>query len=746
MYWLNWASRKVLSRDPLYLPRRIGYAARKRIVDRGFRIDPDRDMFGEEVPADPAGLIEYFQNRKEPGFHFSAADLEKIVEGIPREEREKTILEGEKILQNQFTFRGIGPVVLDPVDWSITPVPAEFSGWRYDLNRHFYFATLGFAYWYTGDPRYTNKFFELSSFWLKKNPVEQGIPGWDDPFEVAARMNGWIWAYFLFLFTKKWEPGNHWEFLRSLGGLSEYLYRVIEYHNPGNHILLEAKTLALCAGLFPEFLGATKWRRKAWRIIDRELERQVCRDGVHAERSTMYHRIVAGELGELLLFCIRNHYAHDRLRETVYRMAEFLDWVTGEIEESPVLGDGYRQDSYFRFWAPGIARAVCRKEPVSYPESSDLIEQTLWALGTRASAKATEAGGRRYPEALGKDFPEGGYFISRWDWGQAASILVWDCGPVGYRANPYHGHLDALSFVLTVKGIQFLIDPGIDELSIKRNRRLRSTAAHNTVVIDGENQSILASLDHRNEVWSPAEAKLRLWGTCPEFDVMTGEHDGYSRLKHPVLHRRTIISMRGKYWLLVDRLEGEGRHTMEQRFHLAPGIRIHPGFSKERIVLRKQSVALFFYTVPFRGEEPDRNGLVFEEGIAGLFPSRIDPIDVINIKRETTLPLEMAVVLAPEEVGIGKVVSQLAAGEEKAFSVIEIQAKDFKDEIWVGQKMFRDGLGKEWRSDADFVLLRESHQEGLEAWAIGVKRLEREGRRILEEEKRVSIYFFKPGK
>ena len=68
-----------------------------------------------------------------------------------------------------------------------------------------------------------------------------------------------------------------------------------------------------------------------------------------------------------------------------------------------------------------------------------------------------------------------------------------------------------------------LIDPGTSERDPELRNKLRGTPSHNTVVIDGENQFILA---RGNEVWNPAQAKLLFWGSVPEGDVMVGYHDG----------------------------------------------------------------------------------------------------------------------------------------------------------------------------------------------------------------------------
>src|SRR5206468_10664578 len=56
------------------------------------------------------------------------------------------------------------------------------------------------------------------------------------------------------------------------------------------------------------------------------------------------------------------------------------------------------------------------------------------------------------------------------------------------------------------------------------------------------------------------------------FDVLTASHSGYMRLPQPVRHRRTICFRKDPFaWLVLDVLEGEGRHRVESFLHLAAG-------------------------------------------------------------------------------------------------------------------------------------------------------------------------------
>jgi uncharacterized heparinase superfamily protein len=519
--------------------RRLSYSIKKRFVDWTFFLQwrNSRNVFKSHVAGTSHALLSYFRNRKTRQFHFCREEIDEVCSLIPSFKKEETIRAAEDVVHHRFTFRGQDPIFLNPVDWVYSPI--EGPGWTADLNRHFFFSQLGFAYWYTKDSRFAQTFIELSSNWIESNIKKLGKLSWDDPFEVAARVNAWIWAYFLFLHSPDWNAKSHYQFLSALGKLTEYLYQIIEHHAPGNHILLEAKALALCAELFPEFKGAQRWAKKAWRILKRETHVQICSDGVHAERSTMYHRIVAGELSELMLLCLRNSIRQlDNLPNVVEKMSEFEAWISSEDGYVPLFADSYLNDTYLRFSAPAIAAAM-RDDGTIMSTLLDPEDQTYWALGVEKLRqiriiKSTPS----LKKIPAKAFSAGGYFVSRSDWGQKASVLVWDCGPVGYPDNRKHSHLDVLSFNLVINGIPVLIDPGTEEYNQELRKYLRGTAAHNTVLIDDKNQSILAK---RNEVWSPAQSNVLLWATIPECDLMIGSHDGYQRLLYPVTHTARLL-------------------------------------------------------------------------------------------------------------------------------------------------------------------------------------------------------------
>ena len=71
--------------------------------------------------------------------------------------------------------------------------------------------------------------------------------------------------------------------------------------------------------------------------------------------------------------------------------------------------------------------------------------------------------------------------------------MVFDCGELGFKAIAAHGHADALSFTLRAFGSDVFVDPGTyDYFSYSAWRAyFRSTSAHNTLAVDGRDQSVM---------------------------------------------------------------------------------------------------------------------------------------------------------------------------------------------------------------------------------------------------------------
>ncbi len=194
-------------------------------------------------------------------------------------------------------------------------------------------------------------------------------------------------------------------------------------------------------------------------------------------------------------------------------------------------------------------------------------EEVLWLFGSKG-LEAFDALASRPRTPASTAYPEAGYFVMRNGWDPQDGMLLFDCGEHGYGPAG-HGHSDALSFQLYALGYPFLVDAGTFSYNLDYAWRdaFRGTRAHNTVAVDGQEQSVPRD---RMSWESVAHARVRTWRSTRWFDLADGEHDGFGRLTDPVTHRRAIVYLKPDVWIVFDRLSARERHEYEALFHVRP--------------------------------------------------------------------------------------------------------------------------------------------------------------------------------
>ena len=140
------------------------------------------------------------------------------------------------------------------------------------------------------------------------------------------------------------------------------------------------------------------------------------------------------------------------------------------------------------------------------------------------------------------------------------------CGPNGENGEGGHCHNDKLSFELCIDGEDVVVDPGTYMYtSDPENRnKFRSTACHNTIMIDGEEQNPIR-LDKLFQLKDKTRAKCIKWEIGENADVFEGCHYGYTHLKDPIVHYRSMVFDKNTGSLqITDTLDGKGRHKAEE--------------------------------------------------------------------------------------------------------------------------------------------------------------------------------------
>ncbi len=354
--------------------------------------------------------------------------------------------------------------------------------------------------------------------WIEQNPSGTW-PGWH-PYPTSLRIGNWICAM-----VHRPSP----EAVRSLALQAAFLGRNIEFHLRGNHLLENARAL-LVAGLYFEGPAADRWEQKGTELLRRELGQQVLPDGGHCERSPYYHHRITHLVTEAIgLLHANGRAVPPELPEAAQRMKTFEQALRHQDGSLPWFHDSLGEEN-----------------PASPP-----------AVG------------------LPRSFPTSGYFILEGLHGR----LIADYGAPAGSPNPAHQHAGIFSFEISTGGCRVVVDTGTETYDPGPQRdRLRSTAAHNTVRVDGQNQF---------EVWDSFRVGRRAGvGQVEErreapFQAISAVHDGYVRLG--VEHRRTIICLPGAGWLIVDDVAGRGSHRVESFLHLGP--RMTPAADGDRVSL-----------------------------------------------------------------------------------------------------------------------------------------------------------------
>jgi uncharacterized heparinase superfamily protein len=150
--------------------------------------------------------------------------------------------------------------------------------------------------------------------------------------------------------------------------------------------------------------------------------------------------------------------------------------------------------------------------------------------------------------------------------------MLIDAGEIGMRGIGGHGHADVLSFDLWTAGAPALVDSGTFTYTADppARQRLRSTAAHNALRIDGQDSSRLGGDRWLWLIENDAHPTVRTWQSSGDRDVFEAAHDGYRRLSEPVEHTRRIVFDKSRgWWRIDDTLSGTGEHVVELFFHPA---------------------------------------------------------------------------------------------------------------------------------------------------------------------------------
>ncbi len=419
--------------------------------------------------------------------------------------------------------------------WEIT---LEYHYWFYDLAEA---AVAGQSGAFSLLHQYLSRWLDASDSTSEASPF-----AWN-AFAIATRISWWVRALRMLGDSMLAE---HREFAdricQSMRQQAEYLSRHIEWDLRGNHVMRDAVGLAW-AGRLLDGKEAERWMAKATRIGVAQAREQVLPDGGHFERSPMYHVHVMEDVLALAIL-LRDPIAQQTLREAWRRMAEYLAWVRRPDGLVPLFNDG----AHF---------AVCSPD-------------RMLRLGETSGVTVDQSKRRG-----GRFFADSGLAV----WHGDPWTMYCDVGPVGPDYQPGHAHADNLTFECCYRGEPLIVDPGTYAYDNDDRRKYdRATVSHNTACIDGRDSSEVWHIFRVGRRARPMDVRVEIHNGSM---VVSGSHDGYSRLPGHPQHRRQIEVQDGGRLTVRDLVVGGGSHTVEAGFLLSPGWNVEPepsGWELER--------------------------------------------------------------------------------------------------------------------------------------------------------------------
>lgn len=451
----------------------------------------------------------------------------------------------------------------------------------WEPNRHLHLVPIAQAYYLSGNVLYANAVKRHVHSWIEQCPYPMG-PNWSSSLEIAIRLINWSIAWQL-------VGGSESELFSDLEGenlRSDWLASIYQhmafisnhfskYSSANNHLIGEAAGLFIGSNTWPYWGKITEnWRSNSQKILCDEIQKQVHSDGGTREQAISYQQFVLDFL--ILSLLSGRSYGiafpvayHDKIA----KMIEFIGSVMDYNANLPMIGDaddGYvvnmsAEPDFCPYKSLLATGAVLFQRPDLLKGGQKIDDKTRWLVGVPQEMVPQQSDKSL---RLNRALSDSGYFIlgDELDAEDEVKCMV-DCGPLGYLSIAAHGHADALAIYLSIGGIEFLIDPGTYCYHTQPRWReyFRNTSAHNTVRIDRVDQSMSGG----NFMWiHKATAQMIRFDTNKDVDTFEGWHDGYKRLKDPVIHKRKVaFDKKLKTLYVTDTIKCRRKHHVERFWH-----------------------------------------------------------------------------------------------------------------------------------------------------------------------------------
>ena len=527
-------------------------------------------------------VIEHFRRRNAPRYLFDADDL--------RKNEDEHLLEDAEEVMNRTIY---GHTFPGEIDWHFNPTDdaAHDNEWSWSLYRFIFWQPLARAYAKTGDERYPREALSQLRGFLKAWPLsdfladeEAYIKQHQYPsypwrhIETAMRLyTAFIPCLCAFRESEAFDEEGWALYLNAVKMHADFLVTHYTNHEKSsNWLTMESGALLQTAIMFPELAGAKDWMKHGYQRVMHEMRYSFDNDGVHMERTSIYHMVAAISYFQCTRLCELNGIpVPPYARDTITRACEFILRQLKPDFSTPMIGDADRDDLLARRSDTSLYEGMnLSMDPY------DLNEMRAWF---RQMAEWTGRGdflwvatGRRLGHAPAQrnfSMKEAGIHIMRTGWSAEDSYMHIHGVQLERGEKSTHSHNDTGHFELQIAGEDILLDGGryIYNQSIWKNWRHYFTGAlaHNTLYCDDLTMGAVPGVSRVRGV----RLFLHRFEENDQYALIDVSHNGYVFTDDPVYHRRVAVRLEKDVYVLDDRITGLGLsdHDFRLTFNFAPG-------------------------------------------------------------------------------------------------------------------------------------------------------------------------------
>ncbi|GAC1032817.1 alginate lyase family protein [Pseudomonas sp. No.21] len=559
--------------------------------------------------------------------NFLPSDRDEVVRqlrAVPGE-AERIIEKADRLVSGEFDLLGSGPVDMrrgkrgagHRIDWNRDPISGEryasvFSQWRWspfamrrgnadvkgpwELTRCQHFPALGQAYWLTGDEKYARCYARTIADFIAHTRPGIGVH-WACPMDVALRLVSWQAG--LSFFQGSGELDRRWwrRFLKSLVQHGRHITANLEFGTLDGRIIVSNHGLANLFGLywlamnFPGLDAGCVWRGIAESGLEQQVRLQLLDDGGGFESSVPYHRLVTEMF--LSAYALSLHHKQPFSAEYRDRLVKALQFVRALRQDGgrlPQIGDAdngrahifaaydrweIEQEHMDHLLAAGAAVLGCEALRGSV-DTSGRVEALFWRDPWDPVPTCTELP----PPLPAMLFERAGVAVLR----QGENYVAMSNSVCGTFGIGNHKHNDQLAIEWAIGAQPLFVDAGSYTYTQDPDARneFRSTATHNTVQVDGEEQhgmdpkALFRLVQQGDPEWE--------FPVCMDHCVgVIGRNSSYQRLAPELLHERRLCLSSDGALVVEDRIGRRPGHTLRWHFLLHPSVKVTVQANRARL-------------------------------------------------------------------------------------------------------------------------------------------------------------------